>query len=270
MGDFFLQFEISNYGQLDAFAAQASQATNLGDMGAWFLTFRSGLYGFYARLRGVATHYQQVHQWLPNPRDSIETEYHLASILFNMDSSIECFTYALNAIGFAASPDGFRDVTNASQLRQIKPQDVLGNMSIRPAIPMAGYSTIYPSCKSLWQSKADLINRIQENHDVSKHRSMTNRGGMHRLDPPPGFYEGLGIPDDPSLRSRYWPMAEILITENPKSPWATQIASPARVADTLEAMAAEFTDLVNETGIAALRDARNNIRLSEVPVEEVR
>jgi hypothetical protein len=119
MIDFDLPFDLSNYKYLDQFALLACQSYNLGNSNDWFGNFRGGLYGFYARIYGLITHYKTVHAWLSSPRVPMEIEYHLASIFFSMDSAIECLTFAINALGFAAAPRAFRDVSNEKALKQI-------------------------------------------------------------------------------------------------------------------------------------------------------
>ena len=119
MTDFSLKFDMQPFEELDQFALLACQKYNYGNNNNWFGVFRGGLYGFYARIHGVKTHYFAVHSWMPRPRMPSETEYHIASIFFNMDSSIECIAFALNALGFGTSTnDLFRDVTKAKELRK--------------------------------------------------------------------------------------------------------------------------------------------------------
>jgi hypothetical protein len=206
VSDFVLRFDTAAFEQLDQFALLVCQDYNLGNQGNWFGTFRDGLYGFYARLYGVAVHYQIVHAWLPAVRSPMETEYHLASIFFNLDSAIECLTFALNTLGYAAMPSSFRNVSDVRALKRIGPKDLLGDpLANPPRPPLAGYCTIFPNVQLLWQSEHILLNRIVEQHDVSKHRQTIFVGGMARLDPPIGFYESHGIPDDEAIRVQFWP-----------------------------------------------------------------
>ena|SRR5438093_3140920 len=264
MSDFVLRFDTAAFEQLDQFALLVRQDYNLGNQGGWFGTFRGGLYGFYARLYGVAVHYRIVHAWLPTVRSPAETEYHLASIFFNLDSAIECLAFALNALGYAAIPSSFRDVSDERALRQISPKDLLGDPLANPSHPpLAGYATIFPNVQSLWQSELLLLNRIVEQHDVSKHRQTIFVGGMARLDPPIGFYESLGIPDDAAIRAQFWPMAEIILQNDPKLPWATRTPQPAADHVHLETVATEFVDFIRGTGNAALTDAQATIAIPE-------
>jgi hypothetical protein len=104
MSKYELSIDLSNYGLIDEFALLACQDYNLGNESKWFNAFRGGLNGFHARLNGFLSHYNAVHAWIPIPREPGETEHHLASVFFCMDSAIECFTYALNALGYAKRP----------------------------------------------------------------------------------------------------------------------------------------------------------------------
>lgn len=264
MTDFSLLFNVMKFKQLDQFALLVCQGYNLGNKGDWFMTFRSGLHGFYARLHGISVHYKIVHAWLPTTRSPTETEYHLSSILFNMDSAIECLTFTLNALGYAAATDSFRDVSDAKALKKVSPKDILGDPSgSPPRPPLVGYTTIFPMVMSLWQSKRTLLNRIIELHDVSKHRQTIYVGGRMRLDTPTGFYESLGTPDDPSFRAQFWPMAEIILQNNPKIPWVEKISQPAEGRILLETLAAEFVDFIHDTGDTAFNEAKAKIVIPE-------
>ncbi len=56
-----------------------------------------------------------------------------------------------------------------------------------------------------------LIYTIAEQHDVSKHCKAIFRGGRVRDDPPPGFFEQLGIAGDKVKESLLCPMSEIVL-----------------------------------------------------------
>jgi hypothetical protein len=259
VADYRLPFDLSPFIKLDEFALLASQDYNFGDHGGWFGCFRGGHYGLHARIYGVHLHYATVHSWLPRSRWSgPETEYHLSSIMFNMDSAVECLAFALNALGNAVAPSDFFDVANARALTQVAPWNIIGSAR-RGARP--GYASYFPTLTSYWQLKQRLLSRIVEQHDVSKHRTTIFVGGQARKDPPDGFYEKLGIPE--SARADYWPMAEIILEEDPKSPRATRRPSGPRGAGALEELAPEFCDFINTSGQKALEDARKTIHLRE-------
>jgi hypothetical protein len=262
MSEFLLRFDLREFHELDEFALLACQKYNYGNQNDWFNTFRGGLYGSYARIHGVVTHYYAVHAWVPKPRLPTETEYHLASVFFNMDSAIECVTFALNALGFCAAPTSFRDVTESTALRKVSPYDILGKDDANPPRPaIGGYSSLFPSVQKYWKSSDKLLSMVFEQHDVSKHRGTIYVGGMARTDPPPGFYESLGVSDDASQRALFWPMKEIILQNAPKIPQTKRISQPRENHVLLQAIVPQFRDFVSETGLLALRDARRNIEL---------
>ena len=84
---------------------------------------------------------------------------------------------------------------------------------------------------------------------------------MARQDPPHGFYELLGIGDDPSQRAMFWPMAEIILRKDMKKARMQRI--PQRLEDVvyLETLTKDFVLFIKETSANAARDAETNIRL---------
>jgi len=253
-----LNIDLAPYGELDQFALLARQDYNLGNRGGWFLNFRQSLGGLYARLFGLKRHHAEVHNWLPFERTHREREYHASSILFNMDSATECLTFALNALGYAASPDEFLSVTDEKQLRQIKPKNIYGTGSQA----VEGYKTYFPQLKAYWEASQNLMEAIADQHDVSKHRSTIDRGGKHRLDPPPGFFENLGIENDPGERLRFSPMEEIILPTEPKKPLSQQHLSQSKDFVKLEELVQRFCPFVTQSGEKALLDAETNIKLN--------
>lgn len=265
MTDFALRFDLSACYRLDEFALLARQDYNFGNGTDWFGAFRGGLNGFYARIYGVKTHYESVHAWLQKLRTPSETEFHLASIFFNMDSAVECFTFALNALGYAASPSSFQDVTSVKGLALIRPSDILGfNPATRETgSALDGYALIFPRLQAYWQSNAELLSIITNLHDVSKHRQTIYTGGMMRSDPPAGFYEALGISDNSLQQSWFRPMAEIILVTDPKAPRTARRLQAAEDQRLLESIAPQFCDFVRESSTRALEDARRNIVLRQ-------
>lgn len=259
---FNLNINVKPLKALDKFALLASQDYNLGNSKDWFGNFRGGLYGFYSRKFGVETHYLQVHSWLPKLRPTVETEYHVASIFFGMDSAIECFVFMLNALGYGANNSGFRDVGDPAALRRVSPNDVLGNPASSGATqPLAGYGIVFPTLQTYWQSKNPLIRMIMEQHDASKHRHTTYSGGKLRNDPPQGFFESLGIEGDPSITSQLTPHAEIIVTRDPKQPKSDRVSTPYEERIVLETIAADFSTFITQSCIFALDDATSTIML---------
>lgn len=270
MPDFAVHFDSEPFESVDQLALLACQDYNLGGAGDWFGEFRGGLYSFYARLYGVQRHYSEVHAWLPRVRTPVETEYHMASILFQMDSALECLTFALNALGWAAMQSGFRDVRDGRALRRISPLDILGDPTRTPPLaPELGYRAIFPSFQASWQSQAQFIGQIRDLHDVSKHRQTIYVGGKRRLDTPDGFYESLGIPEESStredsiLRTLLCPEAEIILKPDPKTPSLQRLAQPVGQRDLLENLVPSFADFINSSGGAALADAQAKVPLKE-------
>jgi hypothetical protein len=266
MPDFTVHFDAEPFESFDQLALLVRQDYNLGGAGDWFGAFRGGLYGFYARLYGVQRHYSEIHAWLPRVRTPAETEYHLVSILFQMDSALECLTFALNALGWVAMPSGFWDVTNPRTLKDIGPVDILGDLT---RTPKPGYATIFPFLQTLWQSQERLIVQIRDLHDVSKHRQTIYVGGQKRLDTPVGFYQSLGMPaessdrGDASLRTLLCPDAEIILKPDPKASSLQRLAQPIRERDLLEDLVPSFVDFINSSGAVALTDAQAKIPLKE-------
>ncbi len=159
--NFILRFDLRPYDELDKFALLADQGYNLGDKGDWFLHFRKGLEGLNARLFGVRIHYHEVHAWTI-PKSPLVVEYHLSSILFNMDSAIECMVYTLNALGYIASSTQFLDINDDKKLRGISPYNILGKPPDFKKGFVLGYDNYFPSLKSYCQENRDLLLKIFE------------------------------------------------------------------------------------------------------------
>ncbi|MCP5007209.1 MAG: hypothetical protein GY941_25195 [Planctomycetes bacterium] len=262
MSNFTLNIELSKFNELDQFALLACQKYNYGNNTDWFGSFRGGLYGSFARIHGLINHYYEVHTWKIRMRHPAETEYQLASIFFNMDSFVECITYAFNALGFCFSNSAFRDVTKSNELRRVSPYDILGRIENHsPQPPLSGYKSIFPSVQNFWKSNYRLLSTIFELHDVSKHRETIFTGGMVRGDPPAGFYKLLGIDENTSGKAIFSPMKEIILKNNPKTPRIERVQQPWKDRVLLEDLVPEFQNFIVETGIQALDDAKTNIPL---------
>lgn len=264
MTDYILNFDLSAFKELDQYALLSCQKYNYGNDTDWFGSFRGGLFGSYARLHGITNHFYAVHSWMPRPTTPPEIESHIASLFFNMDSAIECITFALNALGFCASNNLlFWNITEFNKLKKISPYDILGRKNTTPSTDgLPEYSTYFPGVKQYWDSKIDLLDTIFEQHDVSKHRETIFTGGMSRNDPPPGFFESLGIKeDDASSKALFWPMKEIIIKTNPKAPRINRTPTPVDERVLLEDIVVEFKEFIEITGVKALQDAKDNINL---------
>jgi hypothetical protein len=180
--------------------------------------------------------------------------------MFSMDSAMECYVFALNALGNSVAPGDFKDVMDAQALRMVAPWNVIGD---RQRQPLVGYGRFFLNVQMYWKSRRELIERISEQHDVSKHRNTIYVGGRHRTDPPEGFYESLGVPNDASSRALYWPMAEIILQDDPKAPRSSRGQRPREEMQLLETLVPEFRDFMNTTARMALQDARATIQLKE-------
>jgi len=255
MTEFVLKFNLTPLNELDRFALLACQSYNFGNDSDWFGSFRGGIYAFSNRIHAVRRHFYEVHAWIPTPRHIADSEYHLTSIFFNMDSSLECLTYGINALGNAIDPRLFRNVTDSQAIRLVSPVDILG--SKRP--PLKGYEKYFPQFQSLWQSRMSLVEEIQDQHDVSKHRQTIFIGGKSRIDAPSGFFEALGIHNNKEAQFAFLPMEEIILNPNPKAPnIARKTISNQRL---LEDLCIDFVELVNESSRLAYEDARSTIPL---------
>jgi hypothetical protein len=257
---FTLNFDLNSFRQLDDFAEMASKEHNYGNNYNWFFDFRGGLFGFYERMHAFAKHYFLVHEWIPVPRN--DSEYHLSAIFFNMDSAVECLTYSLNAFGNSFSAKEFHDISEFKELKKITPYNIIGTPTAKP---LSGYSKYFPKLQSFWQKNQDLLSIIINLHDVSKHRKTIYQGGMARLDPPSGFYESLGINEE-ACKSMYWPMAEIIISDNPKEPVFDKNTNSNKKSNSmlLEELAPTFCDFINTSGKLILEETRSNVPLNEI------
>ena len=131
--DYVLKFDLSFFEALEVFARQANHRDNLGDKGDWLNHFLWGLNGLRARMLGVELNYPVVHSWkltrvialsgIPWPQLELHfydvVEYYLSTILFNMDSAIECMVFMLNALGYAKDKNQFKDVVSEKELKGI-------------------------------------------------------------------------------------------------------------------------------------------------------
>lgn len=256
MRNFILRFELSACRELDDYALLADQSYNFGDKNGWFGDFRGGLFGFYSRINAVERHYLAVHAWVPAPRTQ-DAEYQLSSILFNMDSAVECFIFALNALGNSAFSSEFRDITQPGALRRISPSDILDTN----ATLFTAYSKHFPKVQSLWTANADLLQIIRDCHDVSKHRSTIFTGGKCQTNAPEGFWEMLGLQNNLDAQWQFWPMEEIILTRNAKLPTVQRVPTPVSQQVLLEDVAERFVDFINDTVKLALEDAKCSFKL---------
>ena len=246
----------SAFEELDKFALLACQKYNLGNPGDWFGAFRGGIYGAKARLLGVSRHFQEAHSWKLVPWSSREAEYHVASILFNMDSAMECVLFGTNAFGYAVQPALFRNVADAQELRKVEPRDVL-NGRVR------GYERVFPTLTSHWNAHEDLITTIVDQHDVSKHRQTILSGGQMapKEDAPPGHLDAVGKLRILGAEHICMPMVEHHLRPEPKQPRAGREPTAYEDRVVLEDVGSHFVDFMNASAVILLKDATTNIAL---------
>jgi hypothetical protein len=245
---------------LDDFALTACQASNLGNVGNWFLNFRGGYFGLMSRIQGLGRHSGSLHTWKMGTSFQMH-EHDIAVMLFCMDSAIECFVFMANALGNAVEASAFRDIKSEKDLRRISPADIIGSKTSKP---LPGYRKFFPEMQEYWLSKAELLRLIFENHDVTKHRQQVSLNATSRLDPPPGFFKSLGLPDDPLIRALHGPappMAEVRLPRNPKLP-NDEKPNSSDAWTTLEAMEKEFHEFFSKTFCLTVGDAKRTIHLN--------
>jgi hypothetical protein len=251
-------FNLSDFENLRDFASLAFRECNLGSRNDWFGHFLEGYTGMRARLFAVRHHFREIHAWTPHVRDTEEMDYHLASILFGMDSTIECCTYALNALGCAVAPAYFLDISVDKKLKDINPFNILGTPS---KSPLSGYTAVFPDVQRYWQERRDLLVAIIEQHDVSKHRKATILDGWtYRNDPPDDmkvFLDGLSDYE----RQEYMPRANFILDAQVKTPNARIAAGKGMPFFYLGGTMEGFRAFIQKTGELAYRNANTHISL---------
>lgn len=265
MPDYNLKIDLSNCEKLDRFALLVDQPYNLGDKGDWFGCFRGGLYGMYARIYGVQFHYKLLHSWESRLTQIRQVDSHASSILFNMDSALECFTFALNGLGWIVEDSLFKNILSESDLRKINPINIVG---LQNRLPVPGYSKYFPQFQNHWINSKQLIEKIIEHHDVSKHRESVLTGGQLRRDPPPGYegvleIEGKKIPHSPFLIFQ-----ELHLATSPKLPSALRANSKREDIDTIEVLVPKFMEFMEISFRLAYEDSVANIKLPEPQFRE--
>lgn len=236
--------------KLDAFALLACQDYNLGNSGNWFFNFRSAMSGVQSRMLSVEEQRALLYEWHAGATlDGHERRYSL--ILFAMDSAVECLVFALNSLGQAWISGKFRSVSDQKTLRKISPNDVVN---------LQEWSGVFPSFTSHFKAHADLLELITSNHDVTKHRRADLAGGTVRSDPPPGFFDDMGIPDGHPARHMIAPMKEVLISKHAKLP-VDQRPPDLGSWTKLEDVITEFRSFMHQCMCLATEDALSTIRL---------
>jgi hypothetical protein len=117
-------------------------------------------------------------------------ESYAGVLFFAMDSSLECFAYALNALGGLLSPRDFIDITADEDLKRITPANLFdlpnkGNAAHSVRGPCLKW---FPRICAHWSANRALLAQIIEYHDATKHRhsAVVGQGlGSHLLKPAP-------------------------------------------------------------------------------------
>jgi hypothetical protein len=176
----------------------------------WVLTYRYAIRGMLARIITVDRDYRGLNEPGSGTATAAEMttenarnwwnavwESYAGTLFFAMDSSLECFAHALNALGYLLSPSEFLDITVDEKLRRITP----ANLFDPPSKGNASYSA-YPACLKWfpricchWSANRSLLAQIIEYHDATKHRhsvvvgqaweSLAGVSGGHFLKPAP-------------------------------------------------------------------------------------
>jgi hypothetical protein len=126
------------------------------------------------RRRGGGGRLAPIQPATPEERNewNVVWESYAGVLFFAMDSSLECFTHALNALGYLLNPSDFIDITDDRKLRQITPANLLD-----PPTEKNAKQSVYMACLGIflqicahWSANRDLIAQIIEYHDTTKHR----------------------------------------------------------------------------------------------------
>ncbi|MBU1413961.1 hypothetical protein KKC22_20800 [Myxococcota bacterium] len=240
----------SNYDDvLRVIARIAANEKNLGNTGNWLFSCLRALEGVQQRMTSLEENRRLVYEW--HPQVSIAGhERHIAIMLFCMDSAFECLVFALNALGQAHTPQGFRSLSDEKALKNITPKDVIGLANSQIG---SGWLSLFPRFQQHCQNHATLNTLIAENHDVTKHRHSGFDGGTIRQDPPPCFYENLGLPKNHPRRNSIVPMQEVLIPLHPKLP---EDVKPKALSECtyLEKVIDEFCEFINQGLLLVIKD----------------
>jgi hypothetical protein len=130
-------------------------------------------------------------------RWNIVWESYAGVLFFAMDSSLECFAHALNALGYLHSPSEFLDITADERLRRISPANLFHPSSEGNSSHSAYHVCLkwFPRICGHWSANRPLLAQIIEYHDATKHRHSAAVGqawdryasasGGHLLKPAP-------------------------------------------------------------------------------------
>lgn len=151
----------------------------------WILTYRYPIRAMMARIASIDRDYiglntsgcgtapvEEMTTKEMRNRWNIVWESYVGVLFFAMDSSLECFTYALNALGYLLSADDFIDITTDTKLKRITPANLLD-----PPTRESSRQSVHEACRKYfpkicdhWSANRALIAQIIEYHDATKHR----------------------------------------------------------------------------------------------------
>jgi hypothetical protein len=168
----------------------------------WILTYRYAIRAMLARIKTVDRDYRHLNEpgcgMAPIEEMPLKAsnewnviwESYAGVLFFAMDSSLECFTNALNALGYLLNPCEFIDITTDEKLKRITPAYLLDPPTKSNATHSA-YGPclkLFPRICAHWSANRGLVTQIIEYHDATKHRhsAVVGQGpGFHLLKPEP-------------------------------------------------------------------------------------
>jgi hypothetical protein len=253
---FYLNFDCGPVEALDSIALKACQNFNFGNKNNWFLSFRMGKIGYYSKLYGVRKHFLDMHTW-GQPNNQVALEYHISSVFFHMDSAIECLVFMLNAFGYGIEPALFINISDAKALQNIFPKNIVG---AHERELVKGYDKYFPKLKIFMISNGNLIKKITDHHDVSKHRKSIFAGGQREIRSLKQIQELTPLPMEEIVMTA--PYEEIIMESNPKGIRKSGQDSHNGI-DKLEEIVISFCDFINNCALKAADDAKVNINIKD-------
>lgn len=169
----------------------------------WVLTYRYSIRAMLGRVMGIDREYRTLGRLThrdPPPSNTMSRheanimnaawESFAGTLFFGMDSSIECFAHAVNALGYLHSRADFIDITCPIALRQITPANLFdAEKKGKKHSVYEHCATLFPRLCGHWSSHLPLVELIFEYHDATKHRHSVvvgrNDWGAYLLKPLP-------------------------------------------------------------------------------------
>ncbi len=147
----------------------------------WISEFCGGVLGFRARISGVQHELAELSHVRDVRLDPADLDYHLAALFFAMDSALECLAYALNAIGWACAPSDCKCYMDLHVEKSLKGINI-GIYTNAKNSCTNNKCPSFPAMRKCWQADANkkCIDRLTQQHDVTKHRRATMAGHGQR------------------------------------------------------------------------------------------